>query len=64
MSLASRIGKLEQKLTPKKEEVYFIGWANCSWTKSEGLTRQKGESKKDFCNRVYQATKKQFLWFD
>ncbi len=25
---------------------------------------QEGESKEDFCNRVHQATKKEFLWFD
>jgi hypothetical protein len=25
---------------------------------------QEGESKDAFCNRVYQTTKKQFLWFD
>jgi hypothetical protein len=64
MSLASRIEKLEKKLTPEKEKIYYIGWANSTWSESEGLTRQQGESKDDFCDRVYQATKKQFLWFD
>jgi hypothetical protein len=64
MNLASRIQKLEQKLIPKKEKVYCMGWADCTWSESEGLIRQEGESKDDFCNRVYQATKKQFLWFD
>lgn len=64
MSLSSRIEKLEKKLTPKKEKIYFMGWADCTWTHSEGLTRLDGESKDDFCNRVYQVTKKQFLWFD
>jgi len=64
MSLASRIEKLEEKITPKKEKNYFMGWANCTWSQSEGLFRQANESKEDFCNRVYQTTKKQFLWFD
>jgi predicted RNase H-like HicB family nuclease len=50
-----------RELQKKKE---FKGWANCTWSESEGLFRQEGESKEDFCNRVYQATKKQFLWFD
>jgi hypothetical protein len=39
-------------------------WADCTWSESEGLKRLEGESKDDFCNRVYQTTKKQFLWFD
>jgi hypothetical protein len=64
MRLATRIEKLEEKLLPKKRKTYFIGWANCTWSESEGLFRQTGESKEDFCNRVYQTTKKQFLWFD
>jgi hypothetical protein len=64
MSLASRIEKLEEKVAPKKEKIYFIGWRDCTWSKSEGLHRQAGESKEAFCNRVYQTTKKKFLWFD
>jgi hypothetical protein len=64
MRLATRIKKLEEKILQKKRKGYFIGWRDCTWTKSEGLFRQDGESKEDFCNRVYQATKKQFLWFD
>ena len=63
MSLASRIEKLEKKIVPKKEKIYFMGWANCTWSQSEGILRGAGESKEAFCNRVYQATKKQFLWF-
>ena len=64
MSQASRIEKLEEKIAPKKEKIYFMGWANCTWSESEGLFRQDGESKEAFCNRVFQTTKKQFLWFD
>jgi hypothetical protein len=45
-------------------EIHYMGWADCTWSESEGLLRQAGESKEDFCNRVYQTTKKQFLWFD
>ena len=64
MTLLSRIEKLEVKLKPKEEKIYFIGFANCKWRKSEGLVRGTKESKDDFCNRVYQTTKKQYLWFD
>lgn len=64
MRLTTRIEKLEEKILPKKRKAYFIGWRDCTWTKSEGLFRQAVESKEDFCNRVYQTTKKQYLWFD
>jgi len=64
MRLATRIEKLEEKLLSKKRKTYLIGWRDCRWSKSEGLLRQAGESKEDFCNRVHQTTKKQFLWFD
>jgi hypothetical protein len=63
MTLKSRLQKLSAKLKPAVE-VHYFGWADCTWSESEGLTRQEGESKYDFCNRVYQATKKQLLWFD
>ena len=64
MTLKTRLHKLTNKLKPKAQEVHFFGWADCSWSESEGLKRLEGESKDDFCNRVYQTTKKQFLWFD
>jgi len=64
MTLATRIKKLEEKIAPKNKKIFYVGWANCTWSKSEGLVRQAGESKEDFCIRVYQATKKQYLWFD
>jgi len=64
MTLKSRIEKLTVKLKPKDVEVHFFGWQDCTWSESEGLKRLEGESKDDFCNRVYQTTKKQFLWFD
>lgn len=64
MTFKSRLQKLTVKLKPQATEIYYIGWANCTWTRSEGLTRRAGESKGDFCNRVYKTTKKQFLWFD
>jgi hypothetical protein len=63
MSLKSRLAKIEAT-QPLEDKVYYMGWANCTWSESEGLFRQTGESKEDFCNRVYQATKKQFLWFE
>lgn len=64
MTLKSRLQRLTNKLRPEAVEVHFFGWADCNWSESEGLIRKEGESKDDFCNRVYQTTKKQFLWFD
>ena len=63
MTLKSRLQKLTVKLKPEAE-VHCFGWADCTWSESEGLFRQEGESQEDFCNRVYQTTKKQYLWFD
>ncbi len=60
----SRLLKLAIKLKPEEVKIYYMGWADCAWSESEGLVRQADESKEDFCNRVYQATKKQYLWFD
>jgi len=64
MTALSRLEKLEEKLKPEKKKVYFMGWAGCTWSESEGLTRQEGESIDAFCNRVYQTTNKQYLWFE
>ena len=64
MNIKSRLQKLTDKLKSEEVKIYYMGWADCTWSKSEGLFRQEGESKEDFCNRVYQTTKKQFLWFE
>ena len=64
MTLKNRLQKLTSKLKPKGVKIYCMGWKDCTWNQSEGLFRGAGESKEDFCNRVYQTTKKQFLWFD
>jgi hypothetical protein len=64
MTLKTRLQKLTNKLKPEVKEVHFFGFADCTWSESEGLIRLEGESKDDFCDRVYQTTKKQFLWFD
>jgi hypothetical protein len=64
MTLKSRLQKLTDKLKLEEVKIYYMGWADCTWSESEGLLRQADESKEDFCNRVYQNTKKQFLWFD
>jgi len=64
MTLKSRLQKLSNRLKPEEVKIYYMGWADCTWSKSEGLFRQQGESKEDFCNRVHQTTEKQFLWFD
>lgn len=64
MTLKTRLQKLTNKLKPEAIKVHYFGWADCTWSESEGLFRQDSESKENFCNRVYQMTKKQFLWFD
>ena len=64
MTLKSRLQNLAAKLELEEVKIYYMGWADCTWSESEGLIRRGGESKEDFCNRVYQTTKKQFLWFD
>jgi len=64
MTLKSRLQKLAAKLQPEASKIYYMGWADCTWSESEGIIRQTGESREDFCKRVYQNTKKQFLWFD
>jgi hypothetical protein len=64
MTQKNRLQKLTDKLKPEEVKNYFMGWKDCTWSESEGLHRQTGESKEDFCKRVYQMTKKQFLWFD
>jgi hypothetical protein len=63
MTLKSRLQKLTTKIEPKVE-VHYFGWADCTWSESEGLFREEGESKDDFCNRVYQTTKIPYLWFE
>ena len=64
MTLKSRLQKLSAKLTPEVVGVHYFGWVDCTWSESEGLKRQLGESRDDFCNRVYQTTKNPYLWFD
>lgn len=64
MTLLSRIEKLEVKLKPKEEKIYFIGWKDCEWRKSEGLVRGPKESKDDFLKRVRKTTDKTFIWCD
>jgi len=62
MTLLSRIEKLEVKLKPIEEKIYFIGFANCEWRKSEGLVRGPKESKDDFLKRVRKTTDKTIIW--
>jgi len=64
MTLKSRLQKLTNKLKPEATKIYYMGWTDCTWSESEGLVRQADESKEAFCNRVYQTTKKQYLWFE
>ena len=63
MTLKARLHKLTRKLKPEATKIYYMGWADCTWSESEGLFRRAGESKEDFCSRVYQAKKKHFIWF-
>jgi len=62
MSLLKRIEKLEQKLTPKRPEIYWLMWRDCQWRESEGLIRHEEESIEDFQKRVLKTTNKQFIW--
>lgn len=64
MNLKNRLQKLINKHQNEEVKVYYMGWADCTWSESEGLFRQTGESKEAFRTRVHQATKKNFLWFD
>jgi hypothetical protein len=64
MTLKSCLQKLTNKLKPEAMEIHDMGWADCTWSESEGLFRKADESKEDFCSRVYRNTKKQFLRFD
>jgi hypothetical protein len=64
MTLKNRLQKLTDKLKPEGFKIYYMGWADCTWSQSEGLFRQVDESKEGFCNRVYQTTKKPLLWFE
>ena len=64
MTIKSRMQKLTNKLKPEATKIYYMGWANCTWSESEGLIRHLDESRDDFCNRVYQTSKKEYLWFE
>jgi len=63
MTLKGRLQKLTNKLKPEEVKIYYMGWADCTWSESEGLFRQADESKEEFCNRAYKITRKRFLWF-
>ena len=62
MNLASRIKKLEEKLSFKNGNVYFIGWKNCAWRESEGLIRYEIESIEEFKKRVLKKVRRRFIW--
>jgi len=63
MTHKRRLQKLTDKLKPEATKIYYMGWADCTWSESEGLFRRTGEPKEAFCERVYKNTKKQYLWF-
>ena len=46
MTLKSRLQKLTNKLKPEAIKVHYFGWKDCTWSQSEGLFRQTGESKR------------------
>ena len=58
MTLKNCLQKLSEKLAPKVAEEHYFGWADCTWSESEGLIKQDGESKEDFRIRIYNAPKK------
>lgn len=62
MTLASRIGRLEQRLNHQIRRVYFISWKGCQWRTSEGLIRLKNESINDFKKRVLKVANKNEIW--
>jgi hypothetical protein len=64
MTLESRLKKLELNLKKPVKKIHLLGWANCTWTKSEGLEKLVTESKQEFIDRVIRLSKKQFIWFD
>ncbi len=64
MNLESKLKKLEVTLKKPVQEIYLFGWANCTWTKSEGLEKLPTESKQEFIDKVIRLSKKQFIWFD
>ena len=62
MSLLKRIEKLEQKLKPKRPEIYWLMWRNCQWREAEGFIRGENESKEQFQARISSKVNKQFIW--
>lgn len=51
MSLKSQLQKLTNKLKPERVKIYYVGRKDCTWSESEGIFRQDGESKEVFCNK-------------
>lgn len=62
MSLLRRIEKLEQKLTPKRPEIYWLMWRDCQWRECEGFIRGEAESIEEFQARITSKVNKQFIW--
>jgi hypothetical protein len=61
MSLKNRLSKIEKNF-PKRDIVYFLGWADCEWREAEGFVRTTNESIEGFKERVLVSTSKQFIW--
>jgi hypothetical protein len=64
MTFESRLKKLELKLKKPVKKIHIFGWADCTWTKSEGLEKLPTESKQEFIDRVIRLSNKQFSWCD
>jgi hypothetical protein len=47
MTLKSRLQKLANKLEPEPTKIYYMGWADCTWSASEGLFRRDDETKEE-----------------
>jgi hypothetical protein len=45
MKHKSRLEKLTNQLKPDEVTIHCIGWADCTWSESEGLFRQAGSTK-------------------
>jgi hypothetical protein len=65
MTFISRLGRLEEKLQPKIQEVHFFGWADCEWNECDDLVREPNESKEQFFKRIrLNNPDKLFFWCD
>ena len=44
MAFKSCLQKLTNKIKCETTKIYYMGWANCTWSESEAIFRRAGES--------------------